>query len=283
MDIHLTGAEEKMIGVVSSMGSDPRSWESWSALHIVVEENLSEDEFQDAALSAKVIFESYLKDIEGSAFFCSHKYIYVICKNVSEDILDQTGIQIRDLVFGGLYLSAQYRLYSLGGNGEAFVERVLDDLDVPPPSICPFRATHSVMEEDKERQDHENMDTEKRRDPARVLLVEDDAVTRWMVRSSLKDECDFLSAPTAQNVFSLYSSFKPHIVFLDIGLPDNSGDEVLEWIMRNDPTACVVMLSSKDNVDNITGCLEKGAKGFIPKPFIRESLMHYIRTYGCVA
>ncbi|HOO82434.1 MAG TPA: response regulator [Alphaproteobacteria bacterium] len=74
----------------------------------------------------------------------------------------------------------------------------------------------------------------------RVLLVEDDPVTRWMVRSALKKECEFVTAQSANNAFGLYASYQPDVVFLDIDLPDGNGHDVLKWIMRNDPGACVV-------------------------------------------
>jgi CheY-like chemotaxis protein len=115
-----------------------------------------------------------------------------------------------------------------------------------------------------------------RRGFAKVLLVEDDPVTRWMVRHALKNECQLATAATANRAFALYPSWKPDIVFLDINLPDNNGLAVLEWIKRNDPGACVVMFSSINNMDSIAGALETGANGFVAKPFLKESLVHYI-------
>ena len=117
------------------------------------------------------------------------------------------------------------------------------------------------------------------KDPLKVLLVEDDTVIRWMVDNALKDECDVEYADTANKVFALYPSYAPDIVLLDIGLPDNSGQAVLDWIMRNDPAANVIMVSSKTSADTISSCLEKGAKGFIPKPFVKDDLLHYIQKY----
>ena len=109
-----------------------------------------------------------------------------------------------------------------------------------------------------------------------VLLVEDDPVTRWLVRNALKENCDLATAPTANKAFSMYSSYQPDIVFLDVNLPDKNGYEVLNWVMRNDPGANVVMFSSQDSMDNITQALECGARGFIGKPFVKEQLLGYV-------
>ena len=117
-------------------------------------------------------------------------------------------------------------------------------------------------------------------DYTKVLLVEDDPVTRWIVRKSLKNECVFATAPTANQAFQVFSSFQPDLVFLDIDLPDQNGRKVLEWIMRHDPGTSVVMFSSNNNLENISDTLENGACGFIAKPFIKEDFIHYINEHS---
>jgi len=112
---------------------------------------------------------------------------------------------------------------------------------------------------------------------AKVLLVEDDPVTRWLVRQTLKDNCDFATAQTANKAFSLYATYQPDFVFLDINLPDKDGYEVLNWIMRNDPGANVIMFSSLNNMDSITRALDMGAIGYIAKPFIKNQILDYVQ------
>lgn len=282
MKIHMINAEENVVCVAATIDADVRSWQGWMALHVEASEDISDDEYGDAALSIKAMIESYLHDVEGAAYFCDSKNIYILCKNSFRSILEQMGVQICELAFGELYLSAKYELYDLDTDGLKFAEKIFND--VGEKFSIHVSNNLSVIAEDIHTIKDKIMESkEDRNGMTKVLLVEDDAVTRWMVRSSLKEECEFVTANTANKAFALYSSFKPDIVLLDIGLPDNNGHEVLEWIMRNDPKACVVMLSSKNNVENISGCLEKGAKGFIPKPFVRENLLHYIRAHGCAA
>ena len=100
-----------------------------------------------------------------------------------------------------------------------------------------------------------------------------------MVRKALKDECELVTAPEGNKVFSLYASYQPDIVFLDINLPDLNGYDVLDWIMNNDPGACVVMFSSNNDMDNIVSCMGYGAKGFVSKPFSKDKLLHYIHHH----
>ena len=113
----------------------------------------------------------------------------------------------------------------------------------------------------------------------KFLLIEDDPITRWMVRRTIKSECELLTASTANKAFSVFGSFHPDIVFLDIDLPDQNGKQVLQWLMANDPGICVVMFSSNNNLENITETLAGGASGFIPKPFFKQDLLHYIHSY----
>lgn len=117
-------------------------------------------------------------------------------------------------------------------------------------------------------------------DQAKVLLVEDDPVTRWMVRNALKHECDLATVSEGHKAFEMYASYQPDIVFLDINLPDANGYDVLEWIIHNDPGAAVVMFSSNDNLDNIASSMDQGARGFIAKPFLKEQLLHYIHNHA---
>jgi two-component system chemotaxis response regulator CheY len=111
----------------------------------------------------------------------------------------------------------------------------------------------------------------------KVLLVEDDPVTRWLVRQALKNECHLATASTAYRALTLYMSWQPDLVFLDINLPDHNGLELLEWIIHRDPHASVVMFSSLNTADLIAKALKNGAQGFITKPFLKENLLDYVR------
>lgn len=110
----------------------------------------------------------------------------------------------------------------------------------------------------------------------RVLLIEDDRSTRRMVSSSLRDHCQLLEAASSGEGISLYNTFQPDIVFMDIELPDGSGQNLLNWILRNDPGAFVVMFSGHHDKENILASAENGAKGFIAKPFDVSKMLYFI-------
>lgn len=112
----------------------------------------------------------------------------------------------------------------------------------------------------------------------KVLLIEDDPVTRWMVRLALKKQCYLATSKNAEYALDLYHGYKPHFVLLDINLPGMDGKAFLQRLMRIDPQAYVVMFSSQNTAHNIEESINSGAKGFISKPFTQDILLEHIST-----
>ena len=73
-----------------------------------------------------------------------------------------------------------------------------------------------------------------------------------------------------------YVNKAPDVLFLDIGLPDINGHDVLERLFKLDPQAYVVMFSGNGDRENVLKAVELGAKGFVGKPFTQEKLIQYI-------
>lgn len=109
-----------------------------------------------------------------------------------------------------------------------------------------------------------------------VMIVEDDPMTRRMVSHAFKDSYAVVTAANAHDAIANYLLYAPDIVFLDIGLPDASGFEVLKDIVATDAEAYVVMFSGNSYLDNVTAALSSGAAGFIAKPFKKENLERYV-------
>lgn len=116
--------------------------------------------------------------------------------------------------------------------------------------------------------------------PAHVLVVEDDPLTRRVVVNALSENHATIAEENARGAVASYLLYAPDIVFLDIGLPDIDGFTVLDQIMTLDPDAFVVMFSSQADSCTIDRAMNAGAKGFIAKPFKKETLRGYIRGSG---
>lgn len=111
---------------------------------------------------------------------------------------------------------------------------------------------------------------------ARALLIEDDRTTRRMVSRALQEHCELFEASTASSGITSYNVFQPDIVFMDIELPDGDGYNLMQWMLRNDPGAFVVMFSGHSDQENIIKSANVGAKGFISKPFDLGKMMYFL-------
>lgn len=115
-----------------------------------------------------------------------------------------------------------------------------------------------------------------------LLFVEDEPTIRQLLNNLLAASGHSLSfAANGEEAVQAYVRKPPHIVFLDINLPDVSGLELLELIGRHDPWAHAVMLTSSAAQEQVKTAVQQGVRGYIVKPFSRQKLTECIdRYYG---
>lgn len=106
-----------------------------------------------------------------------------------------------------------------------------------------------------------------------TMVVDDDLYVRQLVRRGLAGLTELVEVGNGLEVLSTYENVAPNIVFLDIHLPHVSGMDLVERLMDMDAQAHIIMLSADAARDNVLGCLSKGAKGFIAKPFSKATLL----------
>jgi len=116
---------------------------------------------------------------------------------------------------------------------------------------------------------------EKRISPL-ILVVDDDELSRMLVGNVLDQDFKVEFAENGRTALKQYTEHAPDICFLDIGLPDIDGHQLLEIFAQIDPNSYVIMFSGRKNKSNILKALRLGSQGFVGKPFSREKLLHYI-------
>lgn len=116
----------------------------------------------------------------------------------------------------------------------------------------------------------------KDRKQAEIMIVEDDPFSQKLINRAIGDQYSLTMTGDGQGAIMNYIKKAPDVLFLDIGLPDIDGHEVLKQIFKIDPDAFVVMFSGKGDRENVTRAVQTGAKGFIGKPFTQEKLFQYI-------
>ena len=110
---------------------------------------------------------------------------------------------------------------------------------------------------------------------AKILLVDDAAFMRMMIRDVLKKSGyeDVYEAVDGLDAIEKYKEIRPDIVFMDITMPNLDGLESLRSIKADDPNAVVVMCSAMGQEAMVIEAIKIGAKDFIVKPFKPERIM----------
>lgn len=114
------------------------------------------------------------------------------------------------------------------------------------------------------------------REDLNTLIVEDDPSTAALLVHLISRNSHVMSATDAVSAVKEYRQMVPDLVFLDIGLPDMNGLELLKKLVGGDTGACVVMLTANAYRHNLDMATRWGAQGFIAKPFRRERLTYYL-------
>lgn len=113
---------------------------------------------------------------------------------------------------------------------------------------------------------------------ARILVVDDDAVIRSLVRDGLERE-GFEVSCMGDGVTALreLAGVAPDLVILDVNLPSMGGFDVLSSIRRVSGVPIILLTGRIDEVDRVLG-LELGADDYVVKPFSPRELASRVRA-----
>ncbi len=111
-----------------------------------------------------------------------------------------------------------------------------------------------------------------------ILVVEDDIPVRNLITTTLKThDYKYLTAPNGSEAVLLASSHNPDVVFLDLGLPDIDGIEVIKQI-RSWSNMPIIVISARSEDDDKIEALDSGADDYLTKPFSVEELLARLRV-----
>jgi two-component system, NarL family, response regulator LiaR len=102
----------------------------------------------------------------------------------------------------------------------------------------------------------------------RLLIVEDDPIMRIGLTQCLGDVSHFEvvgQASDGYQAIALVESLKPHLVVMDIGLPQLDGIEATQRIKAEQPDLQVVMLTSHNTPTEMLAALASGADAYCIK------------------
>lgn len=112
-----------------------------------------------------------------------------------------------------------------------------------------------------------------------VLVVDDSHVIRRLVEVVLSQvQLDVVTVATGAEACELLERDTPDMLILDVGLPDMSGWDILEFV-RSVPElgkVFIVMLTGRADADDIDKATELGADAYLLKPFRPDELRRIV-------
>lgn len=112
----------------------------------------------------------------------------------------------------------------------------------------------------------------------KILFVEDEENIRtFMVALLEANGYQVILARSCAEAKTMYFSYVPDLVILDLGLPDRDGSSFLREVRENDTTPFIVLSARSDEEEKVR-LLDLGANDFVTKPFGSAELLARVRT-----
>jgi two-component system OmpR family response regulator len=116
-------------------------------------------------------------------------------------------------------------------------------------------------------------------DNQRVLVVDDEENIADVIAMALRYQGFAVeTAGTGADALAAVSSFRPHLMVLDVMLPDMEGFDVAERLGAQRADVPIIFLTARDATEDKIRGLTTGGDDYVTKPFSLEELVARIRT-----
>ena len=116
----------------------------------------------------------------------------------------------------------------------------------------------------------------------KILIVDDSATIRKMVRSSLRQlaDAEFVEAGNGLEAIEQIALGPVALIILDLNMPDMHGVDVLKFLRRHQgwSDVPVVVLTTRGDEASRDTAMEAGATEYLTKPFAPQVLLEAART-----
>jgi two-component system nitrogen regulation response regulator NtrX len=113
----------------------------------------------------------------------------------------------------------------------------------------------------------------------RVLIVDDEAGIRQALKQVLEyEDLEVRVAASGGEAITMYSEFRPQLVFLDVKMAGLDGLETLSRLRTLDPRAQIVMISGHGTIATAVEATQRGAFDFLEKPLDTDRLLLTVRN-----
>jgi len=110
---------------------------------------------------------------------------------------------------------------------------------------------------------------------SKILIVDDASFMRSVLKDIIKSNglaSEIFEAGDGIEGVKLFLKIKPDLVTMDVNMPKADGIQALRAILKIDPTAKVIMISSVEEKHIVQDAIKLGARDYVVKPFDRSNV-----------
>ena len=115
----------------------------------------------------------------------------------------------------------------------------------------------------------------------RILIADDHGIMRKGLRLQLEQHADFTvvgEAADGRAAVRLAAEHQPDVVIMDIGMPNLNGIEAAAQIVKDQPSAAVIILSMHSDEEYLLRALSAGVRGYLLKESAEADLELAVRA-----
>jgi DNA-binding response OmpR family regulator len=115
--------------------------------------------------------------------------------------------------------------------------------------------------------------------PHTIMIVEDDqSLFEYLQKLLIEEGYSVWGAHDSMGALDILNKKAPDLVLLDLGLPNVSGETLLQEIRDLYPDMKIIILTGKDRLDDVVQGFSLGADDYIKKPFQTAELLARIKA-----
>ena len=117
--------------------------------------------------------------------------------------------------------------------------------------------------------------------PIRLIVVDDHVLFREGLMAVIRSELDFQivgQAGTVSEAIEIVQALKPDMVLMDFSMPDGTGAEATQAILKEYVDCKIVFLTMSEDDDDLFAAIRSGAKGYLLKNMHPSKLIAALRA-----
>jgi len=110
---------------------------------------------------------------------------------------------------------------------------------------------------------------------SKILIVDDASFMRTLLKDIIKSNglaSEIFEAGDGIEGVKAYQKIRPDLVTMDVNMPKADGIQALRAILKINPSAKVVMITSVEEKHIVQDAIKLGARDYVVKPFDRSSV-----------